>query len=415
VGHQSDHNPIGTERFLQRTISNQIVLRILAQRHSALPKLVVGHINDPLEHEADRVANQATRMADLELSSSNPPLQVNRNHAAGEQKEAKTPRLKSAQPPKDAIGAAPAGLHKTLGAPGQPLDKKTRAFFERRLGHDFSEVQVHTDESAEISVKALGAQAYTVGNHLVFGAGRYNPTSVGGRQLIAHELAHVVQQSRVGNNQGRLQPKLIASGDTGGFAAFANSVTAVQHEVVVSASGEVSIKATNVAGPPTREAQQLVMALQTAINDPKLIRMEFIHGATSMRPEDAKVLGGNYALSRVDLDDLSALGTQEGGVSQGRTGGSVLVHEVTEQYRKQVQGEAFPAAHAEGTKAEEAALGATRGTERYRQVNPTTLEVTIPYTYPDGHIVEVTWDIVNGNYGNVRRKLIPAPGRAGRP
>jgi hypothetical protein len=159
----------------------------------------------------------------------------------------------------------------------------------------------------------------------------------------------------------------------------------------------------------------LVTALQTAINDPKLINMEFIHGRTSSRPEDAHVLGGNYALSRVDLDDLSVLGTQEGGVSGGRTGGSVLVHEVTEQYRKQVHGEAFPVAHAEATRAEEAALGATRGAERFRQVNPTTLEVTIPYTYPDGHIVEVTWDIVNGNYGNVRRRVLPAPGAAGRP
>ncbi len=229
--------------------------------------------------------------------------------------------------------------------------------------------------------------------------------------LLAHELTHVVQQER-GAHAGLAQPKLVATGDAAGFAAFANGVIAVQFEVVVAASGEVSLKSTNVAGPPTREAVALVEALRTSINDPHLITMEFIHGTTSMRADDASVLGGNYALSRVDLDDLGALGTQEAGVSQGRTGGSVLVHEVTEQFRKQVSGEAFPAAHAKATAAEEQAIGATRGAERFRQVDPTTLEVTIPYTYPDGHIVEVTWDIVNGNYGNVRRKVIPAPAPA---
>jgi hypothetical protein len=209
-----------------------------------------------------------------------------------------------------------------------------------------------------------------------------------------------------------LQAKLVASGDAAGFTAFANSVITVQKRVVVSASGEVSVQGTNVQGPPTPEAQELLRVLDSVINDSHLTTIEFIHGQTSTRASDVNVLGGNYQLSRTDLDDLSALGTQgSAGVGQGRTGGTVLAHEILEQYRKQVHGEAFPVAHAAATAAEEIAVGATRGAERFRQVNPTTLEVTIPYTYPDGRVVEVTWDIVNGNYQNVRRRVLPPPAR----
>jgi hypothetical protein len=83
-----------------------------------------------------------------------------------------------------------------LRAPGQPLDGRTRAFMERRLGHDFSGVRLHTDASAADSAANVGAEAYTVGRDIVFGAGYYAPQSRSGRELLAHELTHVVQQSR---------------------------------------------------------------------------------------------------------------------------------------------------------------------------------------------------------------------------
>ena len=68
-------------------------------------------------------------------------------------------------------------------------------FFEPRLGHDFSQVRVHADERAAASARAVGALAYTAGSQIVFGAGRYAPESPAGRTLLAHELAHVIQQS----------------------------------------------------------------------------------------------------------------------------------------------------------------------------------------------------------------------------
>jgi len=66
---------------------------------------------------------------------------------------------------------------------------------ERGFGHDFSAVRVHIGEAAGRSARALGAVAYTLGSDVVFSSGRYAPYTVRGRRLLAHELAHVVQQT----------------------------------------------------------------------------------------------------------------------------------------------------------------------------------------------------------------------------
>ena len=77
---------------------------------------------------------------------------------------------------------------------GAPMDKALRSQMESSLGHDFGDVRVHTDHAASESAKAVGAQAYTVGNDIVFGSGKYDPGSSAGQKTIAHELTHVVQQ-----------------------------------------------------------------------------------------------------------------------------------------------------------------------------------------------------------------------------
>jgi outer membrane protein OmpA-like peptidoglycan-associated protein len=92
---------------------------------------------------------------------------------------------------------ASASVHDVLRSPGQPLEEATRAYFEPRFGRDFSLVRVHRDTTAERSARQLGALAYTVGNDIVFGAGRYMPQTDQGKSLVAHELAHVVQQQGV--------------------------------------------------------------------------------------------------------------------------------------------------------------------------------------------------------------------------
>jgi hypothetical protein len=92
---------------------------------------------------------------------------------------------------------APPVVHDVLRSPGQPLDPEARTFFEPRYGHDFSRVRVHADRQAGESARAVGAEAYTVGWAIAFADGRYQPQTPQGQRLLAHELAHVAQQSGV--------------------------------------------------------------------------------------------------------------------------------------------------------------------------------------------------------------------------
>jgi hypothetical protein len=87
----------------------------------------------------------------------------------------------------------PQAVHPSIG---RPLDGSTRARMEAHFGHDFSQIRVHTDAPAARSAQALGARAYTYGRQLVFAQGAYDPQSSAGRRLLAHELAHIVQQGQ---------------------------------------------------------------------------------------------------------------------------------------------------------------------------------------------------------------------------
>lgn len=99
---------------------------------------------------------------------------------------------------------APSVVHEVLRSPSQRLDPLTRAYLEPRLGHDFSKVHIHADVRAAQSADAVNALAYTVGHHIVFGAGQYAPQTAAGKKLIAHELAHVIQQSGQQDVQSQL-------------------------------------------------------------------------------------------------------------------------------------------------------------------------------------------------------------------
>jgi hypothetical protein len=156
---------------------------------SALPypiqsKLEVGNVTDPLEREADLVAEQVTGT----------PQQIGSASAA----MARSGHTKQAE--------APATVQETLRSPGQPLDATTRAFMEPRFGYDFSRVRVHTGSEAAQSAKAIGARAYTAGSDVVFAGGH---SAASDTNLLAHELAHVVQQTGANTRQAptvRRQP-----------------------------------------------------------------------------------------------------------------------------------------------------------------------------------------------------------------
>ncbi len=92
------------------------------------------------------------------------------------------------------VYSVPPIVHEALQSPGQPLNAEIRESMEPRFEHDFSKVRVHTGEKAAESAEAVNAQAYTVGQEVVFGENEYAPDTREGKELLAHELTHVVQQ-----------------------------------------------------------------------------------------------------------------------------------------------------------------------------------------------------------------------------
>lgn len=100
---------------------------------------------------------------------------------------------------------APSIVHDVLRSPGAPLADAVRQQMETRLGHSFADVSVHTDARAADSAAAVRAYAYTVGRQVVFGAGQYRPHTVGGQQLLAHELIHAASAGPHALTGGRLR------------------------------------------------------------------------------------------------------------------------------------------------------------------------------------------------------------------
>lgn len=189
------HPPLGSQwNNLHSAYGNQAILRMLSRSAPSLQtKLAVNQPGDAFEQEADRVAAQVMRMSVPGMVRSDGSAEkVQRKCAECEDEEKKTGLQKKEAGAGPQV--APPSVHNVLNSPGHPLDPATRAFMEPRFGYDFSQVRVHTDQQASESARDVNALAYTVGKHTVFSAGQYAPNSVVGRQLIAHELAHVIQQ-----------------------------------------------------------------------------------------------------------------------------------------------------------------------------------------------------------------------------
>ena len=125
------------------------------------------------------------------VSAAVPMVQRKCSKCEEEEKLRRKPESSQSSP-----ATAPPIVHDVLRFPGQPLDSATRAFFEPRFGYQFSSVRLHTDRQAQESALSVKAKAYTVGSHIVLGRGHYAEGSESGRSLLAHELSHVVQQSR---------------------------------------------------------------------------------------------------------------------------------------------------------------------------------------------------------------------------
>lgn len=162
-------------------------------------KLTIGQPGDKYEQEADRVASQVVQTINASTSKENNIRQsIQREkdleglmyakgfQAAIQRKQVieggeATPNLESA-------------IHSARGS-GQPLDAGLQQSMGQAMGADFSEVRVHTDAQSDQLNQSIQARAFTTGQDVFFRGGAYQPGNLGGQELIAHELTHVMQQN----------------------------------------------------------------------------------------------------------------------------------------------------------------------------------------------------------------------------
>jgi hypothetical protein len=244
---------------------------------------------------------------------------------------------------------------------------------------------MHADAKAAEMAHVLDADAFTVGTDIYFGAGQRPSWTTESNRLLAHELTHVKQQAR---SAPALQPKLKITGkaaDTARAIALLNSQL-FGYTVSLDKAGNVSLAKNQQVGPPTPEQQAATSRLAAVINDPKDVNMTVSSGT--------KTLGGSYATGDFDIADLETYG------------GPGLIHEIEEQFQKQVKGLAFgtetTGAHGAANTAEAEVRGARRGPHKViaSKANADgTLDavIEIPHTSPDGKVKTMVMTVKSNN------------------
>jgi len=265
-------------------------------------KLKVREPNDEFEQEADRVVDEVMRMPDSEVQRTN-----------GEEDPGPT------QPPRS--------LNGILAGSGKPLPDPVRAFFESRFGHDFSRVRVHADAPAAQSARALGARAYTLGHDVVLGGRQYAPETKEGRRLLAHELAHVVQQSS-GGISPMIQRHLIVHGDKKDIKAFLGLLEPASG---LSLKHDPKTNKVSVSGPGGKpQSPELASELQNSMEDPQQDaelnlgrRQEGVRFGEFPHSLDEK----KDIVQEIRIDQILAL--EKGAPGSGVV---ILAHEIIENY-----------------------------------------------------------------------------------
>jgi hypothetical protein len=172
----------------KRTADDDAAVRRPGRRLVIQPKMIVGTVDDPAEREADAIADQTVRR--LAAATTAPP-QVDRT--------SDRVRRAPARVQADDLGGLPASadvearIQRAAGS-GTPLDGTVRRQFQSAMGADLGAVRIHRSPEADRLNTDLRAKAFTAGNDVFFSSGSYAPTSRDGQHLLAHELAHTVQQ-----------------------------------------------------------------------------------------------------------------------------------------------------------------------------------------------------------------------------
>lgn len=210
-------------------------------------------------------------------------------------------------------------VNEVLRSPGQALDSGVRSFFETRLGHDFTQVRIHTDARAAESAGAMGALAYTVGNSVVFGRGQYAPAMAQGKALLAHELVHVVQQSSaatsgslvagVADSVEEQEAATVASQTVGGRS----DVRPVQTRTPLQLARQPAGPTTPAAGPATPTRVNLVRVSCES----NTIEFETDAGVYIYELLDCDIEDADYmAEVTVEGNDVSFSGPPSGGTAR---------------------------------------------------------------------------------------------------
>jgi hypothetical protein len=198
-----DTNTNNTLIHLQQTMGNQIVQRMIKSKEIQA-KLRVSQPGDPYEREADRVAEQVMRMS--LAGESNVPIKNSNNEkinrkckSCEEEKSRENKVYRKTSSYNNKLGFSDNAKQDTnydIHGKDSQLDIPTRTYMESQFGYDFTDVRIHTDEKADKFARSVNALAFTLGNDVFFGGGNYNPMTLEGKRLIAHELTHVLQQTR---------------------------------------------------------------------------------------------------------------------------------------------------------------------------------------------------------------------------
>jgi hypothetical protein len=209
---------------LQRMIGNRAVGRLLQT------KLEVSHPGDPYEREADEVAQRITTMPNADAQPTVTRQTISREEKKKEQslqRELNTEEDKDEdkmrvqrvsfpaadyEAPNGVLPHADEAVSAASTSTGQPLPVNLRRKFEGVLGSDLSSVRVHTGPESADANRSISARAYTIGNDIHFNEGEYNPESSDGQHLLAHEVAHTVQQSGGNVDAARRKSEISASG-----------------------------------------------------------------------------------------------------------------------------------------------------------------------------------------------------------
>ncbi|WP_158593382.1 DUF4157 domain-containing protein [Nitrosovibrio sp. Nv6] len=280
------------EHSLQRQIieGNGSGLNTFPLIPSIQRKLSIGASDDPLEQEADRIADQVLSMP------ANPPVGTS------------PPRVQRfTGPVSTETDVAPPSVDRVLASLGQPLEPALRQNMEQRFGYDFSGVRVHSGSAAEQSARDVNASAYTVGHNVVFGAGQFMPATEKGRRLIAHELVHVLQQG------GASSPIEDKASSLGSVRAHAES------ETYTGSRGSI--------GDLQKPGQKLARSAQPISGAPRILRRTPIFDPNCGEYDRCKVIeplrAANQLVDRV-LAELPPLAS--GAVTTGRIVDLLNVH-----------------------------------------------------------------------------------------